>query len=370
MIRVLVDNAIPFLNELMPPEVAVTSVPGDKISSELCQNHQALIVRSITQVNRELVEGTSIEFVGSATIGIDHIDTEYLHNTGIHWSNAPGCNAMAVVQYVLSAIAYWNLKKNFMFQNTAVGIVGFGEVGRRLHQTLTDLGASVVVFDPFKKDLIGINQVFSLERLIEAANIITFHVPLTQHGLFPTYQMFNSNLIQNYSLAGKLIINSSRGNVFTEAAISEWVMRGGQCVLDVWPDEPNISSNLLSNLLLGTSHIAGYSLEGKLNASASVINQLSRHFKLKDDFGQLNFKGELTDQQLLEDEFITDINQWLLTSYNIEADSMALKMLKTDNLSEGFSGLRNSYAFRHDFRGQSSNHAVFSKLLRGWKRLN
>ena len=221
-----------------------------------------LLVRSVTRVDRTLLEGSAVAFVGSATIGTDHVDQAYLAEQGIRFAHAPGCNANAVVQYDLSVLS--NLQPDW--QSCTVGIVGCGNVGGRVYRTLKSLGVNCRVYDPFLSaeqipDLVDFQSVL-------AADIICVHTPLTTEGPFPTEHLFNAEVLAGLG-ENTLLINAGRGAVIDNGALLEHLKSGSKLrvALDVWEPEPNINPGLLEQVLLATPHIAGYSREGKIRGT-------------------------------------------------------------------------------------------------------
>lgn len=262
--KIVADENMPLVHELFSPYGDVVTFPGRELSAEQVKDADALLVRSVTRVNGELLEGSRVRFVGSATIGVDHVDRVYLENRDIAFANAPGCNANAVVQYVLSAIS--RVRPDWLRQT--VGIVGCGNVGGRLYRTLKALGVNCRCYDPFLTSLQN-PDLCSFEEVLDAT-ILCLHTPLTSGGEHPTYHLLDETALRKFS-AGGLLINAGRGAVVDNQALLRLMPDyAWQVVLDVWEDEPEICLPLLAQVDIGTPHIAGYSWDGKVNGSQMV----------------------------------------------------------------------------------------------------
>ena len=241
----------------------------------------ALLVRSITPIDRSLIEGTKIRFVGTATSGIDHVDTDYLRDAGIHFVDAKGSNANAVVDYCFTALAFAALHRGFSLVGSKVGIVGAGAVGGLFAAKLEELGVEVRCCDPFlaaKGE--GKIKYYSLGAVLEC-DVISLHVPLTSCGLHPT-----KNLIGTEELAvlrkNAILINACRGRIVDEVALKRLLSTREDIVtvFDVWADEPVIDSSVAQSVDIATPHIAGYSAEAKSNATKILAREFEKHFKL------------------------------------------------------------------------------------------
>jgi len=242
----------------------VVTCSGRELTAAHLVDADVLLVRSVTPVNAALLEGSPVQFVGSATIGVDHVDMDYLASRNIQFASAPGCNANAVVQYVLSALC--RLRPDWLGET--VGIVGCGNVGGRLYGTLRALGVDCRCYDPFLNTA-TIGGLTTFERVLEA-DILCLHTPLTTGGAYPTHHLLNETALMNFAPGG-LLLNAGRGPVVDNAALLR-LNRGEQwqVVLDVWESEPAISLPLLEQITMGTPHIAGYSEDGKINGTYMV----------------------------------------------------------------------------------------------------
>ena len=263
--KVVIDKYIPFLAEaLRAQDVEVATLAPEEITRATVADSQALFVRTRTQVDSALLHGTRVRFVATATIGTDHLDIPYLEQQGIAWASAPGCNAQAVCDYVEEAISQFENGKT-------LGLEGCGHVGSKVKAMAERRGMRVLVSDPPK----GMH--LPLEQLAAEADVITFHTPLTRTGAFPTYHLCDAAFL-SHCRAGTLIINAARGGVVDEEAL---LQSGLPCAIDTWEGEPDLNRNLLQHAWLASYHIAGYSLEGKINASQMVLDAFCRFFQRK-----------------------------------------------------------------------------------------
>ena len=263
--KAVIDKYIPFLAEaLRAQDVEVATLAPEEITRATVADSQALFVRTRTQVDSALLHGTRVRFVATATIGTDHLDIPYLEKQGVAWASAPGCNAQAVCDYVEEAISQFENGKT-------LGLVGCGHVGSKVKAMAERRGMRVLVSDPPK----GMH--LPLEQLAAEADVITFHTPLTRTGAFPTYHLCDAAFL-SHCRAGTLIINAARGGVVDEEAL---LQSGLPCAIDTWEGEPDINRDLLRYAWLASYHIAGYSLEGKINASQMVLDAFCRFFQRK-----------------------------------------------------------------------------------------
>ena len=290
--KVIIDNKIPYINEAIE-RIAdkVVYLPGSGFTKEEVKDADALIVRTRTFCNRELLEGSRVKLIATATIGYDHIDTEYCREAGITWTNCPGCNAGSVEQYVHAALLLLERKKGLKLENATLGVVGVGHVGSRVVRMAKALGMRVLQNDPPRADR-GEGGFVDLATIAHECDVITFHTPLNREGKFCTFHLADEHFFGELSRA-PYIINSSRGEVVdTEAllaALSEGRVR--DVVIDTWENEPDINRNLLNRAFLATPHIAGYSADGKANATRMSLEALCRHFGIDADIQILPQEG-------------------------------------------------------------------------------
>ncbi len=257
---------------------------GRSVKKEDLIEADALLVRSITPIDEALLGGTTIRFVGTATSGIDHVDTAYLRDAGIHFVDAKGSNANAVVDYCFTVLAFAALHRNFSFGGCKVGIIGAGAVGGLFAAKLDELAVEVRCYDPFLAATgVGGREYHSLDAVLEC-DVVSLHVPLTTAGLHPT-----ENLLSERELAGlkknAILINACRGCVVNEFALKSLLSTRDDVVtaFDVWADEPTIDSSLAQSVDIATPHIAGYSKEAKSNATKLLARAFEQHFSLGAD---------------------------------------------------------------------------------------
>ena len=276
--KILVDENMPYARELFSRLGNVKAVPGRPIPVNELDDADALMVRSVTKVNEALLAGKAIKFVGTATAGTDHVDDKWLKQAGIGFSAAPGCNAIAVVEYVFSSLLMLAERDGFALQDRTVGIVGVGNVGGRLQKRLEALGIRTLLCDPPRKDNGEEGDFRPLDELVEQCDVITFHTPLFKEGPYKSLHLADEALIRRLK-PGTILINACRGPVVDNAALREVLTRRDdlQAVLDVWEGEPQVDRELADLCVLATPHIAGYSLDGKQRGTAQIYQALCAH---------------------------------------------------------------------------------------------
>ncbi len=335
---------------------------GRQICTDDLADAEILLVRSVTQVNQNLLRGTSIRFVGSATIGIDHLDTAWLEANNIRWAHAPGCNADSAAQYALAMmwLACERLQRDFRQQK--VGIIGRGNVGRRLEQLLQALDIPVVACDPPLKEQ-GSDGLVSMQEAC-ASSIVSLHVPLTGKGRHPTSGLFNTRQLQLLS-PGTLLVNTSRGGVVERAPLLALIHSGHlHAALDVWPDEPVIDPELLQATTVATPHVAGYSLEGKQAGTCMIYRAFCVDNSLQiagspiPDNGniQLRFGSSTSSGQVLQ--------QAVQSSCPVARDDVTLRAanpLENGNKHVNIDAIRAQYPQRREFKSHCLN--VQSEVL-------
>ncbi|KKX58498.1 MULTISPECIES: 4-phosphoerythronate dehydrogenase PdxB [Pseudomonas] len=267
---IVADENIPLLDAFFEHFGEIRRVPGRSIDRATVEQADVLLVRSVTRVDRELLEGSKVRFVGTCTIGTDHLDLDYFQQAGITWSSAPGCNARGVVDYVLGSLLTLAEIEGADLTQRTYGVVGAGEVGGRLVKVLQGLGWKVLVCDPPRQAAEGGDYV-SLEQIIEQCDVISLHTPLTRRGAQPTWHLFDEKRL-NQLKPGTWLINASRGPVVDNRALRQVLLQREdlQAVLDVWEAEPEVDVALAELCVLATPHIAGYSLDGKQRGTAQI----------------------------------------------------------------------------------------------------
>ncbi len=347
--KIIADDKIPYLKGALESFAEVIYLPGNKTTPEIVKDADALITRTRTICNENLLKDSKVKFIATATIGYDHIDTEYCQKAGIEWTNAPGCNAESVNQYIVSALFSWSMRKRNDLAGKTIGVVGVGQVGSRVAKTCEILGMRVLLNDPPRERREGPGKFVSLKTIQEKADIISFHVPLNMEGIDKTFHMVNASFLQNLTKK-PLIINSCRGEVFNtkdtiNASKTEDI---SGIIIDCWENEPDLNHDLLNVVDYGTPHIAGYSKDGKANGTKMSVQAISRFFNLGIDNWEPE-KIELPKNTIIR----IDGNQRrkksilaeaILSTYDIENDDEALR--ESPHL---FEKLRGDYPVRREF---------------------
>jgi erythronate-4-phosphate dehydrogenase len=356
MLKLLADENIAGIDTFFM-DMDVTVKPGREISPKDLLGVDILLVRSVTKVNRTLLEyASSLKFIGSATIGVDHIDIDYLQSIGIVFSNAPGCNAQGVCEYVMSSIAY--LKPSiFSDPNATVGIIGCGHVGSKVYRVLKDLDVSVSVYDPLKGDEVLFKR-GSLEQVL-SCDVVTLHVPFTDCGLHATHNMLDQEQLDTMKDSA-LLINTSRGGVVNEHALSNWLStrKNSLVALDVWKNEPNINKSLLERCDIATPHIAGYSLRGKWRGTFALYKAVREFLGMPLDKGMSDMPTQIQHVDLTQ-----PIEQLFLKSYQIKLDSDAMKSALLDSSQDigcEFDMLRKQYFQRCEWEDSIDPSSAFT----------
>jgi erythronate-4-phosphate dehydrogenase len=347
--RFIIDDKIPYIKGALEPFGEVVYLPGSKTTAEVVKDADAIITRTRTLCNEELLAGSKVKFIATATIGYDHIDTDYCDKAGIVWTNAPGCNAKSVEQYIAAALLTWALEKRIRLREKTIGIVGVGNVGSKVERFCNILGMKVLLNDPPRERGEGPSQFVTLDTICREADIITFHVPLNMDGPDATWHMADPGFFAG--LARKpLVINSCRGEVIDTGAVKHAIINGqiSGYIADCWENEPDIDLELLDMCYLATPHIAGYSKDGKANGTMMSIQAVSRFFNLgidnwaphgveQPENTSISLDGTRRDEESI-------IAEAVLTTYDIQTDDEALRA----NPSK-FEKLRGDYPVRREF---------------------
>ncbi|PIJ42888.1 4-phosphoerythronate dehydrogenase PdxB [Tatumella sp. OPLPL6] len=269
--KIVVDENMPYAQELFSRKGEVVRVPGRPLPVSELQDAQALMVRSVTPVNTQLVAHTPLAFVGSATAGTDHVELADLEAAGVAFSAAPGCNAIAVVEYVFSALLLLAERDGYALCDKTIGIVGVGNVGSRLQARCEALGMKVLLCDPPRADRGDQETFLSLEDVAAQADILTFHTPLIKQGAYQTWHCVDRDLLETLR-PGCVLINACRGAVVDNQALKQVLAERNDLsvVLDVWEPEPDLDRQLLAQVDIATAHIAGYTLEGKVRGTTQL----------------------------------------------------------------------------------------------------
>lgn len=319
--KIVIDNKIRFLGDKLSKYAETVFLPGREITHQSIIDADALLVRTRTRCDAQLLDNTKVKFIATATIGFDHIDTEYCKKNNIFFTNAPGCNSGSVAQYIASALVSLQNAFHLDLTKQTLGIIGCGHVGSKVIKTALNLGMNVIVYDlPLQDNNFNDFELCNLKYLQKNADIITFHVPLISDGRYKTLNMCNSEFIKNLK-HNAVIINTSRGQVVNNSDLLQALNNGDilTSVLDVWENEPDINLDLLDKVFAATPHIAGYSVDGKAEATRMTVESLDKFFKL----GIEDFKADLSpfNVPVLDYNNIKDV----LKTYNILSDSDLLK---------------------------------------------
>lgn len=337
--KIIIDNKIPYIKEAVQ-RIAdeVVYAPGKDFTPELVRDADALIVRTRTHCNRDLLEGSRVRFIATATIGFDHIDTEYCKQAGIEWTNAPGCNSASVAQYIQSSLLVWKSVRNKRLNELTIGIIGVGNVGSKVAKVAQDFGMRVLLNDLPREEKEGAERFSSLKKIAEECDIITFHVPLYKEGKYKTFHLADEVFFQ--SLKRKpVIINTSRGEVIQTDALLKALNSQmiSDAIIDVWEHEPEINRDLLEKTFIGTPHIAGYSADGKANATRMSLDAICKFFQIKGDY-EINAPAPASPIIHAKNH-----EEAVLQMYNPTEDSNRLK-----NQPELFETLRGDYPLRRE----------------------
>ncbi|MDP3147930.1 MAG: 4-phosphoerythronate dehydrogenase [Ignavibacteria bacterium] len=363
--KIVVDENVAFAEEAFSKFGEVRLMQGREIDQSVLKDADALIVRSITKINKDLLEGTSVSFVGTATIGTDHVDLNYLLKNSIGFADAKGCNADAVAEYVFTALFSAVVKQNISLKDKTIGIVGVGNIGSRIVRIAEAYGLKVLMNDPprQKKEL---NTAFvSLEEIL-TAEIITIHTPLTYEGDDKTFHLFNRNVLAKLK-EGTIFINASRGEVVDNTALFDLLdEKKITAILDVWENEPNIDKELIKKVLFTTPHVAGYSLEGKINGTRMMVDAMNKFFNKN-----ILWKPTLPECKYSEIEIAFPGSKeeyfYVLFKkiYDIEEDSKRLKTFSgnKESLGKYFDALRKEYPLRREFTNYSIKANALSEEL-------
>ncbi|MFW5726010.1 MAG: 4-phosphoerythronate dehydrogenase [Bacteroidota bacterium] len=370
MINIVADDKIPFLAGAFEGKARIKFLPGRSITREHLTTADALITRTRTWCDRDLLDGTTVKLIASATIGYDHIDTAWCEKNNIAWTNAPASNADSVKQYVASALAFIAKQTSTPLKKLTLGIIGAGNIGSRVQQMGQALGMNVLVNDPPREEREGSKDFTPLAVLLEESDIITLHVPLVVTGRHKTNHLVKKSGLSRLK-KGAWLINTSRGEVVqTEALITALQSsKLSGTVLDVWENEPNIDRQLVTLSALATPHIAGYSADGKANGTAMCVRAVSRFFNLGlDSWFPTNIPAPSQPHITLQcnnattDELFTNL---ALHTYDIASDSQRLKAnpANFESFREQYPARREPHAFDLTIHNCNESFRAFLRKL-------
>lgn len=284
MMKIIADCNIPFVKECFSTLGEVEAVDGRQITAEIVRDANILVVRSVTKVDSGLLEGSCVKFVGTATIGFEHIDVDYLRGSGIGFDSAPGSNANSVAEYVVAALLEVSGRYEISLDGKSIGVVGVGNVGGKVAEKCRALGMEVVLNDPPLQRQTGEEKYRPIKEIFKC-DFVTFHVPLTFQGIDKTYHLAGEKFFKSLK-DNSVFINTSRGSVVDTAALKSALKseKVKAVILDVWENEPSIDTELLEMTDIGTAHIAGYSFDGKVAGLMMIYDAVCRHFALAPNF--------------------------------------------------------------------------------------
>lgn len=336
--KIVVDKNIPFIQKPLEGLGEIVYLKGDAITPEVMRDADILLTRTRTRCDSRLLDGSRCSFIGTATIGTDHIDLGYCREKGITVANAPGCNAPGVAQYVLSAVKTI-LKPDEKFSDKTIGIIGVGNVGSLVKKWAESLGMKVLLNDPPKFGDSEINT--PLDVIAAECDVITVHTPMVKAGEHPTYHLIGSEFLRKVTRK-PLLINSARGGVIDTQAVKAALANGtlSAVAIDCWEEEPEIDCDLLENALIATPHIAGYSYEGKVRATQMTLDALADYLASSGiTLPALDIRLNPVPESITPE----------MLDYDILADTQALKAVnRTPQLPTTFESLRNNYNLRHE----------------------
>ncbi len=340
-LKIVADKAIPFLEGVFDPYADMTYLPGDKIGPEDVRDADVLMVRTRTKCNADLLEGSKVKFIATATIGTDHIDFPYCDSKGIVVRNAPGCNAGGVMEYVFSALYGLASRKSISLQGDTIGIIGVGHVGSLIERMGRALGFKILKCDPPRAEAEGSFGFCDLEYLLQNSQIVTLHVPLDE----TTRGMANSEFF-SLMQPGAFFINAARGEVVCDDALKAAIPKLGPVIIDTWNHEPDIDLDLMDKVAIATPHIAGYSYQGKQNGTAAAVRAVAHYFGITELY-EFFPKTDLPENEAVKLD-LKGLNQGEIASvlqynYPIFTDDFMLRLNP-----ENFDKLRSEYNYRRE----------------------
>ncbi len=341
-IKIVVDDAIPFISGVFEPYADGVYKVGREISREDLLDAQALVIRTRTKCDAALLDGTKVKFIATATIGTDHIDHDYCDKAGIVVRNAAGCNAGGVMNYVFSALYGVASRKAIRLDGTKLGIVGVGNVGSRVDRVAGYLGFKVLKNDPPRMAAEGPDGFCPLDYLLQNSQVVTMHVPLDK----TTFRMCDDAFFDKMK-PGTIFINASRGEVVDDEALKRAIPKLGPVIIDTWNNEPDIDRELMNMVDIATPHIAGYSYQGKQNGTAASVRALARFFgfeKLYEFFPKTELESLEAVKLDLKGKKQGEITSALQYNYPIFTDDFMFRMDPG-----AFESLRSHYQYRREY---------------------
>lgn len=364
--KIVADKNIPFLKGVAESYGEVVYLGGADFSKEAVKDADVLIVRTVTHFDKKLLEGSKVKLICTATIGYDHIDTEYCDAHGIKWTNAPGCNSGSVEQYIASVLIIMAERKGFLLKDKTIGIVGVGNVGKKVALVCQSLGMRVLKNDPPREEAEGSDEFVSLDTIKKEADIITFHTPLIREGKYTTYHLANDSFFRSLD-RNPIIINAARGGIIDTQAIKKALgeKQISGAAIDCWEKEPSIDLDYMNLVDIATPHIAGYSADGKANATRMSLEAIADFWSLsKEPIEKIvipQVENPVIDWNTLEGN---KLEQAILLTYNPLGDHNRFVNSPSD-----FSSLRGNYPLRREYLSYTvknvdnrENKAILQKL--------
>ena len=353
--KIVADENIPQVYEAFSDLGEVELLPGREIARVHLLDCQCLLVRTVTQIDRRLLDDTAVEFVGTATVGTDHVDLIYLENNHIAFSNAAGCNAEGVSEYIISGLFALSEHKGFDPFDLKAGIIGCGNIGSRLLQKLQALGIETLINDPPLEEAGTLDYQFvDFDTILSKCNFISLHVPLTREGDHPTFHLFNQERLQQLN-RNCILVNAARGSVVDNDALLDLLERRSDLTvfLDTWENEPDISRALLQQVDLATPHVAGYSVEGRLRATQMILDAACEHFSHTSNWQMGDYLPDIIALEPLQSSNELEFWQQLFKHHHdIWQDHLSLtnsRNLSDADFARHFESLRRVYEQRFEY---------------------
>jgi len=365
--KIVIDDKIPYIKGAFEGVAEVVYLPGAKTTAEVVKDADAVVTRTRTICNEALLSGSSVKFIATATIGYDHIDTEYCDSHNIKWTNAPGCNSKSVEQYIASALMVIAEKYKWNLAEKSIGVVGVGNVGSKVAKVAEILGMKVLLNDPPRQRTEKSNLFVNLDTILKQADIITLHVPLNLKGDDATFHLANANFFKKLEM-NPILINSCRGEVVNTTDVKKAIKSNqiADFVCDCWENEPDLDQELLDLTAIATPHIAGYSKDGKATGTQMSVHAISANFNLGlEDWSPVGIESPLVPEFEINglDMGCQDIiSKAIMHTYDIREDD---QLLRQD--TSLFEKIRGDYAVRREFpaytiHAKNINETVLEKL--------
>lgn len=365
--KIVIDDKIPYIKGAFEGVAEVVYLPGAKTTAEVVKDADAIVTRTRTICNKALLSGSSVKFIATATIGYDHIDTEYCDSHTIKWTNAPGCNSKSVEQYIASALMVIAEKYKWNLAEKCIGVVGVGNVGSKVAKVAEILGMKVLLNDPPRQRTEKSNLFVNLDTILKQADIITLHVPLNLKGDDATFHLANANFFKKLE-KNPILINSCRGEVVNTTDVKKAIKSNqiADFVCDCWENEPDLDQELLDLTAIATPHIAGYSKDGKATGTQMSVHAISANFNLGlEDWSPVGIESPLVPEFEINglDMGCQDIiSKAIMHTYDIRKDD---QLLRQD--TSLFEKIRGDYAVRREFpaytiHAKNINETVLEKL--------